>query len=201
MVNSKKMSKSSIAVIVLAIMLALSMILGVTGAWFTGSNETGIQGDTLTFGELGSIQLGGGTLSHKDAKGVAVVGRSVMPGDEITLIDATITYTATEGQEQNVWYVLVKDGKYYNDVAMSTEATEAANLATGVTLTVDAGEVLYMGIPVTTENAAEFKNDAQTQTITITDSTFEFRMIQGTNLDKTSAFTALTENWATVKTA
>ena len=40
MVNSKKMSKSSIAVIVLSILLVLSLILGFTGAWFTDDKQT-----------------------------------------------------------------------------------------------------------------------------------------------------------------
>ena len=51
MVNSKKMSKSSIAVIVLSILLVLSMILGLTGAWFTdkGSDKTS---DSIKFGNI-----------------------------------------------------------------------------------------------------------------------------------------------------
>ena len=44
MVKSKKMSKGSLAIIILAVLLVLSMVLGLTGAWFTdkasGKDET-----------------------------------------------------------------------------------------------------------------------------------------------------------------
>ena len=39
MVKSKKMSKGSLAVIILAVLLVLSMVLGLTGAWFTSKDE------------------------------------------------------------------------------------------------------------------------------------------------------------------
>ena len=201
MVNSKKMSKSSIAVIVLAIMLALSMILGVTGAWFTGTgNATGVD-SSLTFGKLGTITVTSGTLTHTDAAGDAVEDRDVMPGDNLTLSDATVVYTAAAGEEASVYYVFVKGGKYYTDVAMTTEASAAVLLAKDVTLTVDSGAVKYNGVEVTTENAAEFDNNAQEGTISIATSSFEVRFIQSTNMDADDAFTALTEDWDTVKTA
>ena len=76
MVNSKKMSKSSIAVIVLSIFLVLSLILGFTGAWFTDKKEGGTE--TVTMGTI--------DISTSDAK--VAVSKDVelnMPGDKITI--------------------------------------------------------------------------------------------------------------------
>jgi flagellar basal body-associated protein FliL len=53
MVKSKKMSKSSIAIIVLALLLVLSMVMGLTGAWFTdkAGHDNGA-GASLYFGTV-----------------------------------------------------------------------------------------------------------------------------------------------------
>ena len=51
MVKNKKLSKSSVAIIVLALLLIASLVMGMTGAWFTDSHK--ITNDTqLTFGEV-----------------------------------------------------------------------------------------------------------------------------------------------------
>ena len=76
MVNSKKMSKSSIAVIVLSILLVLSLILGFTGAWFTDKKDGG----------TGTVTMGTINISTSDAK--VAVSKDVdlnMPGDKITI--------------------------------------------------------------------------------------------------------------------
>ena len=51
MVKSKKMSKTSIAVIVLALLLVLSLVMGMTGAWFT-DYKTGSQPQSINFGNI-----------------------------------------------------------------------------------------------------------------------------------------------------
>lgn len=76
MVKSKKMSKSTIAVIVLAILLALSLILGMSGAWFTDSankNGTG----TITFGTIGIKDNG------TEVKTAQAAYENFLPGDTI----------------------------------------------------------------------------------------------------------------------
>ena len=50
MVKSKKMSKGSLAVIILAVLLVLSMVLGLTGAWFTSKVNDKTGNDEKTFG-------------------------------------------------------------------------------------------------------------------------------------------------------
>lgn len=77
MVNSKKMSKSSIAVIVLSILLVLSLILGFTGAWFTDKLTSGDEGTKVAFGH---VEL-------NDAKAIAITAPAgkVMPGDKLTV--------------------------------------------------------------------------------------------------------------------
>lgn len=96
MVKSKKMSKSAIAIIVLALLLVLSMVLGLTGAWFTKTGTTGSQSQVLDFGHIngaldgGEMQLGGvsGVVKAEGEAGKAV------PGDKFTLTPVHIKYTA-----------------------------------------------------------------------------------------------------------
>lgn len=92
MVNSKKMSKSSIAVIVLSILLVLSLILGFTGAWFTDKLTSGGEGTKVTFGH---VEL-------NDAKAIAITAPAgkVMPGD-------TLTVTNTQYKGAAAYYKLV----------------------------------------------------------------------------------------------
>jgi len=52
MVKSKKMSKTSIAVIVLAFLMVFSMIMTLTGAWFTARNATTPQDVNFKFGNV-----------------------------------------------------------------------------------------------------------------------------------------------------
>ena len=51
MVKSKKLSRGSLAVLLLALLLALSMVVGMTGAWFT-DKSAGTDNDVLQFGTV-----------------------------------------------------------------------------------------------------------------------------------------------------
>jgi hypothetical protein len=77
MVNSKKMSKSAFAVIVLAVLLVLSMVLGLTGAWFT---DTKSGSTSVTFGTV--------TLGTYTATSTVT---NLLPGKTITVADASYT--------------------------------------------------------------------------------------------------------------
>src|SRR5574344_1857850 len=69
MVNSKKMSKSSIAVICLAILLVLSMILGITGAWFTDTMTEPATTASMKFGNVDyEISATGTTVKNGEAE-------------------------------------------------------------------------------------------------------------------------------------
>jgi flagellar basal body-associated protein FliL len=91
MVEKKKMSKSSIAIIVLSVLLVLSMVMGLTGAWFTDKATGGNQGanNTFQFGQI-SAPL---TISST-AMSVTLAGEKAVPGDSVGLPAINVGYTA-----------------------------------------------------------------------------------------------------------
>ncbi|HBB44943.1 MAG TPA: hypothetical protein DCZ34_02335 [Clostridiales bacterium] len=91
MVNSKKMSKSSIAVIVLSILLVLSLILGFTGAWFTDSKNSG-DGKDVTFGlvKIGAVTADAISVTNT----IADVNTFAMPGS-VVAVKATVINEST----------------------------------------------------------------------------------------------------------
>lgn len=76
MVKSKKMSKSTIAVIVLSILLVLSLALGVTSAWFTSKENATDNDKSVTFG---TVKITSATATvNLDTK------KKYVPGDSFT---------------------------------------------------------------------------------------------------------------------
>jgi hypothetical protein len=125
MVKSKKMSKTSIAVIVLALLLVLSMVLGLTGAWFTNSGKNATADvNNLTFGTIGSVSVTITGAKHYDADDNLLDGesgtghgavRDVLPGDKVTAGGFELAYASSDTPtDETVWY-LIKDqaGTYY----------------------------------------------------------------------------------------
>ena len=51
------MKKSTIAVILLSLLLCLSLILTATGAWFTGSQKATPDSTDFEFGKIGDISI------------------------------------------------------------------------------------------------------------------------------------------------
>ena len=88
MVKSKKMSKTSIAVIVLALLLVLSMIMGLTGAWFTKSHSAETAGaGSITFGNIATA-----SVSLSETAGVYAVDEDhVLPGDTLPAVGVTVS--------------------------------------------------------------------------------------------------------------
>ena len=93
MVKSKKMSKSSIAVIILSLLLVLSMIMGITGAWFTDKVEfTDAESESLGFGRVNIEGTGETTIGYTiyektgDPKGNDY--SQLIDGDKITITDS-----------------------------------------------------------------------------------------------------------------
>ena len=107
MVNSKKMSKSSVAMIVLSILLVLSMILGLTGAWYT-ANAAKTDGDegSISFRNgwmtVAIVADGGAIKAYEGDKSTERPNDQVMPGDylhiEGTTLNITTTYTEESGE-------------------------------------------------------------------------------------------------------
>jgi hypothetical protein len=96
MVKSKKMSKGSLAVIILAVLLVLSMILGLTGAWFTDKANGKDETNNGTFGTVTITQSNAkgdwGSVWSKLSTGT-VVGK-ILPGSELTVKGGTVTLGA-----------------------------------------------------------------------------------------------------------
>ena len=90
MVKSKKMSKGSLAVIILAVLLVLSMVLGLTGAWFTSKGEDKTGTGTNTFGKVSITQadIANGTWTNTKYQ---TDGSVALPGTVYTMGDGTIT--------------------------------------------------------------------------------------------------------------
>ena len=102
MVNSKKMNKSTVAVIVLALLLVLSLVLTATGAWFT-DDATGTEVNK----NFGAVEIAvdadafGGVTRVSNEQGP--VEGDVMPGDTISY---DLTIKLAEGSEA-AWAIVV----------------------------------------------------------------------------------------------
>lgn len=125
----KNVSKSSLAVIILSLLLILSMIVGMTAAWFVGSDhgtDSGT-GTNVIFGKLGSATITVEGVKWTNAKGVTVVttGEPVstgdlkdqrevrgyyMPGDTLIGASVTVKYDQT-GTEDKVYYIVARKNK------------------------------------------------------------------------------------------
>lgn len=94
--KSKKMTKSTFAVIIMAILMVAMLAFGGTYAWFTAQAKT-IASNGVTTGKI---------ILHAD--GAFTTSKSVMPGD--SLVDSTkaITMQAMEGTDSRGEYVAVK---------------------------------------------------------------------------------------------
>ena len=151
MVNSKKMSKSSIAVIVLSILLVLSLILGFTGAWFTDKAESGDKKADFDWGTVKvqyeeNAENTGKWLSKDNA-----VVTTVLPGDHYDL-KGKIKF---EGADSDM-YMLVRVNTP-SAGALSEYVKVSALTFTGLTAYTEAGLTVedgYQFFKVTTEQAA-----------------------------------------------
>ena len=96
MVKSKKMSKGSLAVIILAVLLVLSMVLGLTGAWFTDKANGKDETNNGTFGTVTITQSSeeGDWGSVWSKKSTGTVEGKILPGSELTVKGGTVTLGA-----------------------------------------------------------------------------------------------------------
>lgn len=106
MVNSKKSSKSLIALVVMALLLVASIVMAVTGAWFTDADEG--KSVDLTFGKITMSVTGGdtfGTVGHDtdNTDDAYLTGVEIMPGDTIK---AALT-VAKAADSEDFYYVVV----------------------------------------------------------------------------------------------
>lgn len=96
MVKSRKLSKTSIAVIVLALLLTITMVIGLTGAWFTDSTS-GSNTTVVKFGTVDVEMTVTNSVTHNDGLTEA----------EFTLIDPD--NTASSGDEYKEYHIVAGD--------------------------------------------------------------------------------------------
>lgn len=116
MVNSKKMNKSTVAVIVLALLLVLSLILTATGAWFTDKAVSDKTDASINWGAI-KVQYTaeeGNNGIWTDKTGATTVD-SVLPGDKLDFAGSI----AFAGSDSDL-YMLVKISDVSVDDALKT---------------------------------------------------------------------------------
>ena len=125
------MSKGSLAVIILAVLLVLSMVLGLTGAWFTDKANGKDETNNGTFGTVTITQSSAdgdwGSVWAKKSTG-AVEGK-ILPGSKLTVKGGTVTL----GSECVKSYVLIN----LSDITVEVGTGENAAFSKDETLTTE----------------------------------------------------------------
>ena len=180
MVKSKKMSKTSIAVIVLALLLVLSLVMGMTGAWFTAKTDNG-EGISIQFGVI-SMDAEGSEVAFKRGNAALAPDEDyLMPGDKVN-VELSVENTGYEavyyavnleinGTAADVdphWYVVVSG--------------ELVELTTSNIQTLDAEDTLEIDASILLDGDLVYGNEYQDTTVTVA---YEVRFLQTTNLDAT----------------
>jgi hypothetical protein len=155
MVNSKKMNKSSVAIVLLALLLVLSLVLTATGAWFTDKEEgTDVE---LTFGHI-DINVDATAFGTVTAGGEYLEGVDIMPGDKVSYA-LSVDGKATS---ESFWFAVIvtSEGLATNmeDGLASLEAKNVYSWERGAAATEVKGEVTLDG--------ATYDNNYQGKTVT-----------------------------------
>ena len=101
MVKSKKMSKTSIAVIVLALLLVLSLVMGITGAWFSSKVEnTEVESSTFGFGEVKITGTGATAVTYDIYEG------NVLKMTDGDVIHVANTLAITNASTVKILYII-----------------------------------------------------------------------------------------------
>ena len=160
MVKSKKMSKSAIAIIVLSLLLVLSMVLGLTGAWFTDKVENSeVSSGSLSFGKVdinGSGVYSITPVTYESNPALFVDGDKITIADGLTIANSStvkiiylverqisVSVTSEDFDEEDIaaWF------KTAGDVALADmQSVSYGHAAIGGTVTVGtlgAGEYLF----------------------------------------------------------
>ena len=127
MVKSKKLSRGSLAVFLLALVLACSLFVGVTGAFFTDNDSASISNGSNSFGEIHI------TATESSAGAWAATEATtgyVMPGSSY---GATITVSNLSTEDVKITALTVTGTVTINGHAYTVEQI---NAATGLTCTV-----------------------------------------------------------------
>jgi len=95
MVKEKKLTKSSIAIIVLALLLVASLIMGMTGAWFTASSQKTVTPISLQFGKVEYTLEANTTVANQGKQaGTATTAPYLLVAGSTITSEVTITNTS-----------------------------------------------------------------------------------------------------------
>ena len=123
MVKSKKLSRGSLAVLLLALVLSLSMVVGITGAWFT---------DKFNANNDHPLELGTVSISALDGTGGTVHYASTMNDSAVNLLVDRDTFEINYGIQNDstvdIYYAITGLGiKVYEAQLNNNETAEDAS--------------------------------------------------------------------------
>ena len=192
MVNSKKMSKSTVAIVLLSLLLVLSLILTATGAWFTYTTKNDANGTdgkyTFRDGAMSATIGEMSTTFGKVMRGTEEVTdhADVMPGDVIKGGSLEVSFEAKgEGA-----YIVYRIGNGAWKVLSGADATAANLTASKAPI-----EKLKLSVDDLTLTGDNYDNTHQGTDIDVSSialGAVEIRMIQVENLSAADAFAKLT---------
>ena len=203
MVNSKKkMNKSTVAIVVLALLLVLSLVLTATGAWFTDSKNS-VDSTKFNFGTVVAKVTPGedGAYAVYRANGTDKVTGKVMPDDKIKINLGVEKDAGSEDFYFTVAIKLVSFKKGDKDLLIDDttkaaaenvkDALEKGNNNIYATAAVNGVNTYASTFEVSLDGNA-FTNEFQGATIEVS---YEVRAIQVANLTVNDAKTMLTTGW------
>lgn len=170
MTNSKKNSKSIIALVVMAVLLVASIVLAATGAWFTAEGAT-----TAKPLKFGTVTIKGVTEDVVVRNTIDTTLEKLMPGSSL---EGKLTVEYTGNTAAYIRYKVTVDGAGKDFVTLTLTGADAdgwvyAETAASTNLVADvAGSV-----------ATTVGNDAQDADVTIK---FDVEAIQKANTAATS---------------
>ena len=171
MTNSKKNSKSIIALVVMALLLVASIVLAATGAWFTQIAKPA-DDKTISFGK---VDVTVAETGFGFARGETAVTEKLMPGDKI---NAKLTLTNNNGDEPWVVYKI-------NVTINGTDVSAMSSFSDPVKLSTISDGVLDASV---TLDGEKYGNLYEEKEVTVS---YEVRMVQSTNVSAEDAKTIL----------
>lgn len=189
MVKSKKMSKSTVAIVLLSLLLVLSLILTATGAWFTDSAK-GTGSTNIAFGKV-DVNVNGTATLTKTHEGVKTVDGCSWTISGLTLenasdVDVYYAYAVTvevEGSE------LTETEKGYFTVNNTNTGTTCTKLTAGT------AAATLSGITVDFDSEGAMNGSEKAVTIKVT---VKIAAIQADHITESEATTELANLLAAV---
>lgn len=203
MVNSKKMRKSTVAIVLLSILLCLSMILTATGAWYTNSSKIDGSDGSIDFEMSDWMTISVGTASadgtfkvERNAKGegtwadvTATEGvYKVLPGDRVTFTDgARGTFKVTSAVP--FYYIISTDGgANWSSVAYHDAGTDIVLGEQAATTVTDDDNMFELNAGVyTVKTTTTYNASATGFSLSYASAGLQIKAIQSDNLTSTEA--------------